>query len=109
MQVCTIVFEGINANVPLAERVVDARDFSPLAGILAKMRDPMSGRGERAKPALNTVPWKQKLATAARVLISQTPAHNPAKEPLPKFADRWLQRYNDGDDVCHWYSSQLAT
>ncbi|MBV8789341.1 MAG: metal-dependent hydrolase [Mycobacterium sp.] len=109
MQVSTAVFEGINANVPLSERGVDARDFRPLSGLLAKLRDPMSRRGERTKPALNTVPWKQKLATAARVLMSQTPIHNPAKEPLPTFADRWLRRYNRGDDVCHWYSSQLAT
>jgi len=48
------------------------------------------------------------LATAARVLMSQKPIHNPAKEPLPTFADGWLKRCNHGDDVCHWHSSQLA-
>lgn len=107
------VFEGINANVPFSERGVDARDFAPLGGIRARMRDRASKRGEapaqRAKPALSTAPWKQKLSTTARVLMSQTPLHDPAQEPLPQFADEWFSRYNRGDDVCHWYSSQLAT
>lgn len=110
LQVSTGVFESINANVPLSERGVDARDFAPLRGIAGKVRELTSKRDldsvRRVKPALHTVPWKQKLGTAARVLMSQTPLHDPAKEPLPTFADRWFQRYNRGDDVCHWYSSQ---
>lgn len=64
---------------------------------------------QRVKPALHTVPWKQKISTPARVLISQSSLHDPAKEPLPKLADLWFRRYSRGDDVCHWYSSQLAT
>ncbi|OBH51148.1 metal-dependent hydrolase [Mycobacterium colombiense] len=107
MQVTTRLFDSIDANVPLSERGVDARDFAPLSGILGKVglrRD--ADAVQRAKPALHTVPWKQKLGTAARVLMSQTPLHDPAKEPLPEFADRWFERYNRGDDVCHWYSSQ---
>ncbi|OBI40738.1 metal-dependent hydrolase [Mycobacterium colombiense] len=108
MQVTSRLFDSIDANVPLSERGVDARDFAPLRGVLDKVR----GRGsrcdaaQRVKPALHTVPWKQKLGTAARVLMSQTPLHDPAKEPLPEFADRWFERYNRGDDVCHWYSSR---
>jgi hypothetical protein len=110
MHVSTCLFDSINANVPLSERGVDARDFAPFSGVLGKLRNRTTKRdadvAQRVKPALHTVPWKQKLATAARVLMSQTPLHDPAKEPLPKFAERWFQRYNQGDDVCHWYSSQ---
>ncbi|OBJ44944.1 metal-dependent hydrolase [Mycobacterium colombiense] len=110
MQVTTRLFDSIDANVPLSERGVDARDFAPLSGILGKVRARRDADAvQRAKPALHTVPWKQKLGTAARVLMSQTPLHDPAKEPLPEFADRWFERYNRGDDVCHWYSSELAT
>ena len=113
MQVSTSLFDSIDANVPLSERGVDARDFAPLRGILSKVRDRAAKRSvddvQRVRPALHTVPWKQKISTTARVLMSQTPLHDPAKEPLPKFADRWFQRYDRGDDVCHWYSSQLAT
>lgn len=112
LHVSTRLLESLNVSVPLSERVVDARDFTPLRGIRARMRDRICKRGktasQRVKPALNTVPWRQKLSAFARVMMSQTPLHDPAKEPLPKFADAWFRRYNQGDDVCHWYSSQLA-
>lgn len=104
MQVATRLFDGIDAAVPRSERGVDARDFAPWRGLTPR-RD--AGPGPRVRPALHTVPWKQKLGTAARVLMSQTPLHDPAKEPLPAFANRWFQRYSQGDDVCHWYSSEL--
>ncbi|OCB19424.1 metal-dependent hydrolase [Mycobacterium malmoense] len=112
LHVSTRLLESLNVGVPLSERGVDARDFAPLRGIRIRMRDRICERGktasQRVKPALNTVPWRQKLSAFARVMMSQTPLHDPAKEPLPKFADAWFRRYNQGDDVCHWYSSQLA-
>ncbi|GAB1815808.1 metal-dependent hydrolase [Mycobacterium sp. MUNTM1] len=108
MKVATRLFDSIDANVPLSERGVDARDFAPLRSVIDKVRGPRRDTDavRRVKPALHTVPWKQKLSTAARVLMSQTPLHDPAKEPLPEFADHWFERYNRGDDVCHWYSSE---
>ena len=108
MKVSNNVFEGINANVPLSERGIDARDFGPLSGILAAIRHTTARDHTTARthPALHTVPWRQKLTTAARVMLSQTPLHNPAKEPLPEFADHWFQRYDRGDDIAHWYSGE---
>ncbi len=111
MTVSNNVFEGINANVPLPERGIDARDFGPLSGIHAAIRR-TTARGRttaRTHPALHTVSWSQKLTTAARVLLSQTPFHNPAKEPLPDFADRWIRRYDRGDDITHWYSARSTS
>jgi predicted metal-dependent hydrolase len=108
MTVSNSVFEGINANVPLSERGIDARDFAPLSGILAAIRRTTARDRTtvRSHPALHTVPWSQKLTTAARVLLSQTPFHKPVNEPLPDFAERWFQRYDRGDDIAHWYSTQ---
>ena len=45
---------------------------------------------------------------AGRVLLSQTPFHNPAHEPLPEFADRWFERWERGGDVTRWYTGELA-
>jgi predicted metal-dependent hydrolase len=112
MKVSNGVFEGINAHVPQSERGIDARDFVPLSGLLTAIRHPTTRRDRtrpRTRPALHTVPWKQKLTTAARVLMSQTPLHDPAKEPLPEFAHHWFERYDRGDDVCHWYSAQTTS
>ena len=40
-----------------------------------------------------------------RFLASQVPNHDPEHQPLPFFADRWLDRHARGDDVVRWYSS----
>ena len=112
MKVSNGVFEGINAHVPQSERGIDARDFVPLSGLLAALRHPTTTRDRattRTRPALHTVPWKQKLTTAARVLLSQTPFHDPAKEPLPEFAHHWFERYDRGDDMSHWYSDHTTS
>ena len=49
------------------------------------------------------VSLKEKLVAGTRVLLSQTPFHDPAQEPLPEFADRWFDRYDSGGDVVLWY------
>ncbi|BAX93874.1 metal-dependent hydrolase [Mycobacterium shigaense] len=111
MKVSTIVFDGLNTHVPLVERGIDARDFSPLSGIIRSIRRRTVDRNDptpRAKSALHTVPRKQKFTATARVLMSQIPAHDPAKEPIPAFAYRWFERYDRGDDVCHWYTAISA-
>jgi hypothetical protein len=51
------------------------------------------------------VPRKHKLVAVGRVLLSQTPFHNPANEPLPQFADHWFERWNSGGDVTRWYTA----
>jgi predicted metal-dependent hydrolase len=111
LKVSTAVFDGIDTSVPLSERGVDARDFAPLNGLLSAIRRKINRdrTTQRTYPALHTVSWKQKLTTTARVLLSQTPIHDPAKEPLPTFAYEWFERYDRGDDVCHWYSSACAS
>ena len=56
-------------------------------------------------PAFYSVPWKEKLAAVGRIMMSQTPFHNPAHEPLPEFADEWFARWDRGSDVTHWYTA----
>jgi hypothetical protein len=51
---------------------------------------------------------KEKLVAGTRVLLSQTPFHDPAHEPLPEFADRWFDRYDRGGNVVRWYGSEHA-
>lgn len=111
MTVSTNVFDGINSHVPLAERGIDARDFSPLSGTIRAIRRRTIDRNDatpRVKSALHAVAWRHKLTATARVLMSQTPIHDPAKEPIPAFANRWFERYDRGDDVCHWYTASSA-
>jgi predicted metal-dependent hydrolase len=111
-EVTTIVAEGVNAHVPLADRKVDARTLLAGQRIRLSARNALSfgaRRADRCPAAFSVVPWRQKITAHLRVLLSQTPFHDPAHEPLPEFADRWFQRFNNGDDVTHWYTAHLAS
>ena len=111
MGVMRLIADGVNEHVPQSDRKVDARTLLPTYGLRQTLRQriPFASRPAAAAttpPAFATVPRKQRLVAAGRVLLSQTPFHNPANEPLPEFADRWFKRWNSGGDVTSWYTSQ---
>jgi predicted metal-dependent hydrolase len=104
MQVTTLITNGINNHVPLAERAIDTNTINPVQGLLGRLRHPLREPTSAARPALHHIPWNRKVRTAFRVIMSQTPLHNPAHESTPAFADCWFARYARGDDVAHWYT-----
>ena len=104
----TIIADGVNAHVPESERKVDARTVLPAFGIRSSLRQKLSfGRSdaEPIPPAMAGIPQKEKLVAVARVLLSQTPYHNPAHAQLPDFADEWFARWDRGGDVTRWYTA----
>ena len=111
-EVVTATVEGFNEHVPLADRVVDARCILP--GY--QMRRHVSGAlpfldlgvDLRHPASMSPVPARDQARTYARLIASQTPRHDPKRQPLPAFADEWFTRYERGDDVARWYSSQRA-
>ena len=99
--VMAVIAEGVNAHVPVEDRHVDARTLLPTFGIAQALRGKRSG----VPPTFAGVPLKEKLRAGARVLLSQTPFHDPAHEPLPEFAGRWFDHYDNGGNVARWYGS----
>ena len=106
--VMTIIADGVNLHVPLEDRKVDARTLLPAYGLRNSLRQRLSfGRSvPPTPPAFSDVPAKEKLVAVRRVLLSQTPFHDPEHEPLPDFADEWFARWDRGDDVTRWYSAE---
>jgi predicted metal-dependent hydrolase len=108
MAVMRIIADGVNDHVPEADRKVDARTLLPTFGLRETLRQRFAGR--IAKPAtpnaFATVPRRQRLIAAGRVLMSQNPFHDPTDAQLPQFADRWFERWNSGGDVTRWYTAQ---
>jgi predicted metal-dependent hydrolase len=112
MSVLAIVADGVNAHVPEADRKVDARTLLYTHRMKLALQQLNPFGSNRPKPEFpgpfSTVPFKQSVTAGARVLLSQTPFHNPAHEPLPELAGRWFQRWSAGGDVTRWYSAELA-
>jgi predicted metal-dependent hydrolase len=110
--VMSVIADGVNTHVPLVDRHVDARTLLPAFGIAQSLRSKLAFGATRTDSpvpaAFAGVPVKEKLVAGARVLISQTPFHDPAHEPLPEFADRWFDRYDSGGNVVRWYGSEHA-
>jgi hypothetical protein len=110
--VMEVIANGVNAHVPLEDRHVDARTLLPAFGITQSLRCKLTLRtartGSAVPAAFAGVPLKEKLVAGTRVLLSQTPFHDPAHEPLPEFADRWFDRYDRGGNVVRWYGSEQA-
>jgi predicted metal-dependent hydrolase len=109
MKVLTIVADGVNDHVPLAERKVDARTLLPAYGarqsLMKTLRLGEKSFAAATPPAYYSVPWKDKLTAVGRIMMSQTPFHDPAHEPLPEFADEWFSRWDRGSDVTRWYTA----
>lgn len=109
--VARLIADGVNEHVPERDRKVDARTFLPTYRLRQTLRQRLPFARRHVTPAttpsaFSSVPRKQSLVAAGRVLLSQTPFHNPANEPLPEFADRWFKRWNSGGDVTRWYTGQ---
>ena len=58
--------------------------------------------------AFSGLPLREQLVALTGVVRSQLPNHNPAHVRLPALADMWFRRYDDGYDVSHWYTAELA-
>jgi len=94
-RVHSVIADGFNAHVPFEQRKLDARVI--LMGHESLGPDPFS-----------CVPLKQKNIARWNILLSLMPNHDPRNQPLPRFADRWFERYARGEDVVRWYSSMDA-
>lgn len=91
--------------IPFDERLVSAQELmSPqlLVGEF-KYRAP-GGRRRRtveygAPSLFHAVPTRELAAMVWRLLLSQTPHHDPAAQPLPEVADVWMRDYAAGTDM----------
>jgi hypothetical protein len=69
---------------------------------LTEMRAPLRwpSRREPAPPSmLGHVPGRELRTMVGRLVRTQTPGHDPARQPLPAGADRWHAAYEAGADV----------
>jgi predicted metal-dependent hydrolase len=110
LEVTSIIARGVNAHVPLSDRKVDARTMMPVYGMRDRLRRKLRSRPSDGTPPppFGGIARREFVTTTGRILLSQTPFHNPAHEPLPEFADRWFERWDRGGDVTRWYGAEIA-
>lgn len=113
--------DSFNKNLPLADRMVDARSMFggvgwitsllqrlPLLQKLPALQKQPYSDGPDYGPVerlYRHVPQREQIAAAYGVARSQIPGHNPAGVKLPPLAIEWLARYDAGHDVTRWYTA----
>jgi predicted metal-dependent hydrolase len=96
--------------IPFDDRGVSARErASTMLFSQFNYRMP-GGRRRHARrggplPLFHAVPTSQLLTTVWRLMLSQTPHHDPADEPLPGWADTWMREYERGSDMTTFYGT----
>jgi len=112
MRVYRDILAGFDKHVPEADRRAQYRNVSPdgmrREEMLARLPLRPSWRTRLGMfppstfaPASN----REMLILVYRLVLSQVPHHRPAREPLPRFADTWFERYAEGYNVTRFYSA----
>jgi predicted metal-dependent hydrolase len=106
-QVMMGIVEGFDENVPLADRGVSARDALTsglFAGELKRRLPFVRSRRAGLPPSIfHAVPAETIARMIWRLVLSQTPMHDPADQPLPAWADEWMRAYEGGADMTTYF------
>jgi predicted metal-dependent hydrolase len=104
-----LILDGFEKHVPLADRHIPTTDVGPkglwlgeLSGRLSTLRR----QGGRAS-MLSHVPGRDLRTMVWHLARSQTPRHDPAREPLPTWVDEWHKAYDSGADVTTYEGARL--
>ena len=103
------VARTLDEVVPLDDRRVSAEELMSIKLLVGEFqyRGPGGARRrarEDGMPTLfNAVPTRELAAMVWRLLLSQTPHHDPADQPLPASADVWMREYERGTDMTSFF------
>jgi hypothetical protein len=107
-----LLAKGFNTHVPVEDRQVDARILDFWYGLRQSVRGlPVVGEGRAAAAWPDSypgVPKPVRRSAVRGIALTQTPHHNPERQPLPALADLWFERYDAGEDIAHWYTAAAA-
>lgn len=103
------IVKGFDQHVPVADRggvtAVEALTSGLFAGEL-KRRLPFvqTSVGAEGTPSVfHAVPAISIVKMIWRLVLSQTPGHDPADQPLPAWAGWWMDEYERGSDMTAFY------
>ena len=100
--------------VPFEERGASAEELMSIKLLIGefKYRGPFrakrhAGDGDSVT-MFNPVRTGELAAMVWRLILSQTPHHDPADQPLPSCADEWMREYDRGTDMTTYFGTAPA-
>lgn len=101
-------FDGV---IPFEERGASAEELMSIKLLVGEFAYRGPGGAKRrvrdGNPAtlFNPVPTRELAAMVWRLILSQTPHHDPADQPLPAGADVWMREYVKGTDMTKYFGA----
>jgi predicted metal-dependent hydrolase len=104
-----LILDGFERHVPLGDRHIPTSAIGPSALWLGKLyeRLPVVGRRGGRASMLSHVPGRDLRTMVWHLARSQTPRHDPAREPLPTWVNEWHAAYESGADVTTYEGARL--
>ena len=95
------IVAGFDEHVPEADRGVSAARALSLDLVRRELRSPRRRSGSSSRPPtmLGRIPRADLRSMIWHLLLSQTPKHDPADQPLPGLAFAWMDAYAGGADL----------
>jgi predicted metal-dependent hydrolase len=104
-----LILAGFEQHVPIEDRQVPTSAVGPSGLWLGELSARLSigrRRGDRHS-MLSHVPGAHLRTMVWQLVKSQTPGHDPAREPLPTWVDEWHAAYDAGADVTTYEGARL--
>ena len=97
--------------IPFEERGASAEELMSIKLLVGEFRYRGPGGGKRrvrdGNPItlFHPVRTRELAAMVWRLVLSQTPHHDPAEQPLPASADEWMREYANGTDMTTYFGA----
>ena len=108
-QLSAMIARTFDDVIPFEERGASAEELMSIKLLIGefKYRGP-GGPRRRAREGnpstlFNPVATRELAAMVWRLILSQTPHHDPADQPLPASADTWMRDYASGTDMTRYF------
>jgi predicted metal-dependent hydrolase len=109
-----LIAKTFDETVPFEDRGASAQDLMSKSPLLSEFKYRIPGsRRRRARHSVppgmfHAVPTVQLAKMVSRLVLSQTPHHDPADQPLPEWAGTWMREYDRGRDMTSFFGSPPA-
>jgi predicted metal-dependent hydrolase len=104
-----LILAGFEEHVPFEDRHIATTAVGPSGLWLGEVsaRLPFARRRGSRPSMLSHVPGRDLRTMVWQLAKSQTPRHDPAHEPLPRWVSEWHAAYDSGADVTTYQGARL--
>ncbi|AOS94427.1 hypothetical protein AN931_27375 [Mycobacterium intracellulare subsp. chimaera] len=105
------VARTFDETIPFEDRGASAQELMSNSPLLSEFKYRIPGgnrrRARRSGPSslFHAVPTRQLTNMVWRLVLSQTPNHDPADQPLPGWVDTWIREYERGTDMTSFFGA----